>query len=239
MSKSIIQVNNLENASAALTQVQNTTALDLEGDQVNLILRIIDGTGSMRPYTHEMIEAAKLNVKALIDAKGCPEMLMSTWVFNDNGLVVVDSFVPLVDVTPLDQNSYQPQSGTNLYDTVYLALTDETAGIIKYAQSLKNQGIRVKVTVLVLSDGEDTSSRISPQQIKDIVAKYEGYYFVFMAFGTGFAQSVADDMGFPNVLEADSADEHALRKIMGEFSKSQVHASQTTVAGNAFFTPAP
>jgi len=55
-----------------------------------------------------------------------------------------------------------------------------------------------------------------------------------MAFGTGFAQQAARDMGFPNVREYN-ATKGELRKMMGEFSKSQVRASQSIVAPNAFF----
>jgi hypothetical protein len=41
-------------------------------------------------------------------------------------------------------------------------------------------------------------------------------------------------MGFPNVLEKKN-EEGGWRSIMGEFSKSQIRASQTTVASNSFF----
>jgi hypothetical protein len=234
-SKSVIQVNNLENASAALAQVQNASANDLAGDQVNLILRIIDATSSLSRYQQELIDAAKYNVESLIESKASDEMLMSTWLFNTyGGFQVIDGFVPLADVTPLDTSNYRPDGMTNLYDTVYLAMTDPHAGIIAYAQSLKDQGIRVKATILVLSDGEDNESRINPREIKALTGTHEGYYFCFMAFGTGFAYTAADAMGFPNVREYN-ASKSELRKMMGEFSKSQVRASQTTVAPNNFF----
>jgi len=128
----------------------------------------------------------------------------------------------------------QPEDMTNLYDTVYTALTDPLAGIIAYADSLRKSGIRIKVTVLVLTDGEDNRSRIDPSKIKALTSANEGCYFCLMAFGTGFAQQAARDMGFPNVREYN-ATKGELRKMMGEFSKSQVRASQSIVAPNAFF----
>jgi len=237
-SKSVIQVLNLDNASTALAQVQHTSPTDLAGDQVTLILRIIDRTGSLLRFKSEMIEAGKLIVDALIASKAGDEMLMSTWTFNaSDGFHVLDGFVPLVDVTPLDDQNYdmRPEDMTNLYDTVFLALTDPQAGILAYAESLKKSGIRVKVTVLVLSDGEDNRSRTSPSQIKMLTTANEGYYFCFMAFGTGFAQEAARDMGFPNVREYNAAPGE-LRKMAGEFSKSQIRASQTIVAPNSFYS---
>lgn len=234
-SHTVIQVNNLDNAAGALAQVQHANANELNGDQVTLILRIIDASGSMDRFKQELIDAAKLNVDALINSKAGDEMLMSTWLFNDmTGLSVIDGFVPLVDVTTLDLNNFRPGGYTNLYDTVHLALTDENSGIMAYAKSLKDQGIRVKMTILVLSDGEDNVSRIDPSKIKALTGATEGYYFCLMAFGTGYAQTAADAMGFPNVREYNAA-AGELRRMMGEFSKSQVRASQTTVAPNSFF----
>jgi len=235
-SKSTIVVANLNNTSA-LANVQHASAKDLGGDQATLILRIIDRTGSLLRYKGEMIEAARLNVQALKDSKTGDEMLMSTWTFNaTDGFTIVDGFVKLEDVTPLDSQNYdmQPEDMTNLYDTVYTALTDEFSGIVAYAKGLKKSGMRVKVTVLVLTDGEDNRSRINPEKIKALTADNEGFYFCLMAFGTGFAQEAATAMGFPNVREYN-ASAGELRRMMGEFSKSQVRASQSIVSPNAFF----
>ncbi|HBC44862.1 MAG: hypothetical protein UX01_C0017G0005 [Candidatus Collierbacteria bacterium GW2011_GWB2_45_17] len=235
-SKSTIIVANLNNTSA-LANVQHAGATDIGGDQVNLVLRIIDRTGSLLRFRAEMIEAARLNVEALINSKAGNETLMSTWTFNaTDGFTIVDGFVKLEDVTPLDSQNYdmQPEDMTNLFDTVYTGLNDEFAGIIAYAKGLKSKGLRVKVTVLVLTDGEDNRSRINPEKIKALTANNEGFYFCLMAFGTGFAQEAAAAMGFPNVREYN-ASAGELRRMMGEFSKSQVRASQSIVSPNAFF----
>jgi len=235
-SKSTIIVANLNNTSA-LANVQHAGAKDLGGDQATLILRIIDRTGSLLRFKPEMIQASQLIVDALKECKANDEMLMSTWTFNaSDGFTVVDGFVKLEDVTSLDDQNYtmRPEDMTNLYDTVYTALTDPQAGIIAYADSLKKSGLRVKVTVLIITDGEDNRSRISPSQIKALTAANEGYYFCLMAFGTGFAQEAARDMGFPNVREYN-AEKGELRKMAGEFSKSQVRASQSIVSPNTFF----
>ncbi len=237
-SKSVIQVTNLQNASATLAQVQHTGVNELGGDQVTLILRIIDATPSLLRYKTEMIAATKMNVEALLESKAGDEMLMSTWTFNSvDGIAVLDGFVPLTDVTSLDDQNYHinDTSMTNLYDTVYTALTDLNAGVIAYAESLRKSGIRVKVTVLVLTDGEDNCSHVDPRIIKALTATNEGNYYCLMAFGTGFAQQAAQDMGFPNVREYNAA-KGELRRMMGEFSKSQVRTSQSTVAPNAFFS---
>jgi hypothetical protein len=232
-SRSIIQVANIDNTSA-LANVQHAGAKELSGDQVFLVLRILDATPSMNPHVQEMIAAERENIQALKDSAACDEFLVSTWLFNNaHGFVVLDGFVPLDEVTPLDTNLYQTAGWTNLYDTVFTGLTDKNAGIIPYALNLKRSGITPKVAVAVFTDGGDNISKINPSLIKDEVAKAEGYYFNLFAFGTGYAHTAAANMGFPNVLEHNAAHGN-IRKMMGTFSKSLVRASQTNVAANQF-----
>ena len=66
-SKSIIQVANLNNTSA-LASVQHASIQEIGGDQVFLVLRILDMTPSMDPYIDEMIKAERENIKALTDS---------------------------------------------------------------------------------------------------------------------------------------------------------------------------
>lgn len=233
-SKSIIQIANINNASAALSQVQHASAKELGGDQVTLVLRLIDATPSMSDYVDEMIQAAQYNVDALLESDCSEEMLMSTWTFNTNGVNVLDGFVKLEDVTPLSSQNYRLGGYTNIYDTVYAALTDAQSSVLEYANTLRKSGIRVKSTIVILTDGVDNESKTSPSKIKAITKQDERTYFCLMAFGTGFAQNTAAEMGFPNVRE-HNATKGELRKMMGEFSKAQVRASQSTVAANKFF----
>lgn len=235
-SKSIFQVANLGN-TASLTNVQHATTNDLHGDQVFLVLRIIDKTGSMKPHVNEMIASANENIKALENSNASDEFLVSTWLFNAReGFVVLDGFVPLSDVTPLDLDLYgdmRTNDMTNLYDTVYTGLKDPHAGVLAYANQLSLSGITPKIAVAVFTDGDDNVSRIDTSEIRNETSRTEGHYFTLFAFGQGFARKAATEMGFPNVLEFNEAHTN-IRKAMGTFSKSLVRASQTTVAPNSF-----
>ncbi len=232
-SKSIIQVAGLGNANS-LASVQHASAMELSGDQVFLVLRILDMTPSMDPHIKEMITAERENIKALTDSSDVAEFLVSTWLFNSaSGFTVLDGFVPLADVTPLDRSIYQTGGMTNLYDTVYTALKDDNAGVLAYANKLRLSGITPKVAVAVFTDGADNDSSIDPSLIKAEVSLAEGYYFTLFAFGTGYGPRAASAMGFPNLLEHDATPGN-IRKMMGTFSKSVVRASQTTVAPNSF-----
>lgn len=232
-SKSIIQVANLNNTNA-LASVQHASIQEIGGDQVFLILRILDMTPSMNDHIDEMIKAERENIKALTDSSDTAEFLISTWLFNSqNGFVVLDGFVPLEDVTPLTRSIYKTAGMTNLYDTVYTALKDDNAGVLAYANTLHLSGITPKVAVAVFTDGGDNDSSTDPSQVKALVSLAEGYYFTLFAFGTGYGPKAASAMGFPNLLEHDATPGN-IRKMMGTFSKSVVRASQTTVAPNSF-----
>lgn len=232
-SKSIIQVAGLGNTNS-LASVQHASAMDLVGDQVFLVLRILDMTPSMNSYIDEMITAERENIKALQASAAADEFLVSTWLFNSqDGFVVLDGFVPLADVTPLDRSIYRTNGVTNLYDTVYTGIADPNAGVLAYANKLRMSGITPKVGVAVFTDGADNDSSTDPSQIKAEISLAEGYYFTLFAFGSGFGNKAAAAMGFPNVLE-HNAKPGEMRKMMGTFSKSLVRASQTTVAPNSF-----
>lgn len=232
--KSIV-VNNLNEAPAALAAVTHTGIDDLANDQVTLVARVFDKTGSMYKFKAEVEQADRELIADLKPSKAADEILMSTWLF-DTGFVVLHGFVGLDDVTPLT-GVYHPEGETAVYDAVYSLLTDPNAGVVAYEESLRSKGIRVKVVVDVFTDGEDNRSSIKPAEIKKLVddlVKQENYYFNLYAFGDKVAQSVGAAMGFPNVLTLQSTPGE-VRRATGTESKSIIRASQTTIASNNFF----
>ena len=235
---SIVVVNNLNEAPMALAQVQHTGLESLATDEVTLVLRIVDETGSMSGKEKEIALADREMVAALKASKASDQILMSTWLFN-TVFKVLHGFVPLDDVTSLD-GIYQPNDQTALYSTVYAALADLNAGVVAYAEGLRDSGIRVKVVVIVFTDGEDNYSDrqgVSPDMIKSLVTdllSQENYLFSVVSFGRGIARTAAAEMGFPNILEHNSQPGE-IRRAMGTVSKSIIRASQTTVASNNFF----
>jgi hypothetical protein len=230
----------MDQAQAALANVQHGTSQDLGGDQATIVLRIFDKTGSLIPYVDEVRAAERANIRAWKDSDAADDFLVSTWLFNAReGFTVLDGFVKLDDVTPLDESNYglsnmRRTDMTNLYDTVYLALTDPHAGVLAYAKTLRDVGIRVKVIVGVFTDGADNQSVTSPARIKDVTVNTEGQYFCLLSFGTGFAKNAATEMGFANLLEANASDGE-YRKMVDVFSKSGIRVSQTIVKPNGFF----
>lgn len=225
-----ILVNNLN----PVTMMGATGAAidDLAGDEVTLFGVVIDATGSMSPYRTDVIAGYNDMLQALRDSKAADSILMSTILFNTSS-TLRHGYLSLQDVPNLDQNSYNPDSATALYD----ATLDAFTGIVAYGQQLRNGGIRTKCVIVVISDGEDNASRHATEAGVRTVAldlqNQEIYQLAFVYFGNN-GQVVAQQMGFPaNNVFNTTASPSEIRRALGTVSKSVIRASQTTIGGQS------
>lgn len=229
-----IMVNNLNPLTTA--GAQGLSVDDLSGDEVTLYARVLDRTGSMKRFQGVVIDAGNRQIDALMGSKAGDSILMSTWTFNETS-DLLHSYLPLGTVQRLDGNNYDPDGMTALYDAVLNAITSAVA----YAQNLRNAGIRVKIVIVIVSDGEDNASKATVASVRTVIEdllKQEIYTVAMVAFGTD-GKKIATQMGIPaeNVLEGD-ADEHSIRIAFGTTSASVIRASQTVIGGasGSFFS---
>lgn len=225
-----ILVNNL--SFVTMQGAQGVEVDDLGGESVTLYVRVLDKSSSMGPYQQAVIDAANLQVKALLGAKGSEIMLMSTWTFSYDS-ELLHSYLPLDEVILLDNQNYSPSGMTKLNDTVLDAIT----GAVAYAQTLRASGIRVKIVIIIVSDGEDNQSSHSIGQVRTVIEDLfaQEIYTVSMVFLGSNGRSVANSMGIPdgNLLEVQ-ASESSIRHAFNEMSKSVIRASQTVIGqGNS------
>src|SRR5258706_1845492 len=220
-----VLVNNL--TPVTIAGAAGVSVDDLAGDEVTLYVRVVDATGSMQRFASVVIEACNDQLDALAESKASDSILMSTLFFNMK-TTVLHSYLPLDKALQLDGANYQPDSNTALYDATLDAITSA----VSYTQNLRDAGIRVKVVIVIVSDGEDNSSRHTAASVKSVVEdliNQEIYTLAFVAFGT-YGSKIAASMGIPNVLD-EQADAHSIRLALGTVSKSVIRASQT--AGGA------
>lgn len=211
---------------ATIAGAQGAGYETLGGDKAFLFVPVLDMTGSMSPFRRDVIEAYNNMLAALKGSKQAEQILMSSWTFNVQSYLL-HGYTPLEFVSLLDDGTYKPGEQTALYDAVLDALT----GVVAYGQELRNQGARTKITLVVFTDGRDNSSRHSAKKVRKVVEDLlaqEMYTFALVGFGGGFARQVAQDIGFPNVLEAD-ADPSSIRRTLEVVSNSVIRASQTMV----------
>lgn len=234
-----ILIENLDGMVVA--GAQGAEVDDLVSDEVTLFVRVIDVTGSMEPHANAVILAANEQLDALAGSKAADTILMSTWLFNEKPRVL-HGYLPLNQVTRLDASIYHPNGTTALFDATLGAFSS----VVAYGQQLRNQGIRTKVVVVVITDGDDNDSSASIGQVAAVsidLLSQEIYTLAlvgFQAYGNrvDFVE-VAKGMGFPekNVLTSSSSASD-IRHAMGTVSKSVIRASQTMIdpdADDSFF----
>lgn len=238
---STVQVENLNATNISLGA--NASPEEIGGDQVFLFAILHDESGSMSGYDRDVVAGFNEMLKDLLESKSADEILMSSWLFNTDSRVL-HGYLPLASIEKLD-GKYFPGGGTAMFDAFGKALEDPNVGVVEYAKSLEASGLRVRVCIVIFSDGADNSSRSytasSIKKLVDELNKTEQYTFSFVAFGGDDAKNAARAMGIDdkNILEV-SASPSEYRHAMGTISKSVIRASQTTInpaSGNGFFTP--
>ncbi len=216
---------------------------DIEASDVTLVTILLDASSSIGYRRLE--QAVRDGYSVLVDtfacSKECDSILVALWTFNDEQ-DVVHSYVPVMDATTLDRKSYRSRGATALYDTWCGALASNVA----YAQRLRDSGTPCRSVVVVITDGEDNSSRRRAGDCarisRDLLAS-EQFVLAFVGVGSDADfRVVARKMGVPDscVEVQKSATPSALRSVFQMVSQSAIRASQGLIAPGAnagFFTP--
>jgi len=205
---------------------------DIDASDVTLITVLIDASSSIGGSGLE--KAVREGQNALIEAfAGTREegsILIALWTF-DSVTKVVHAYVPVSDATRLTDKNYRSSGATVLYDV----WCDALASNVAYAEQLRSGGTPVRSVVVVLTDGEDTSSKRTARDCAAIshdLLKSEQFILAFVGVGseTDFRR-IALQMGIPDgcVAVEGSATPSALRAVFQMVSKSAIRASRGLV----------
>ncbi len=213
---------------------QGVSPDDLKEDRVTLFVPIVDMTGSRSDEADLMRTEYNNMLDALKKSKARDSILVSSWLF-DTKSKLLHGFVPLEDAVRLDASNYVPDGMTAMFDAVLDVFTSTTA----YAKTLTDQGYRVKIVIVLITDGEDNASRATSGKIRQVATdllNQEIYVLALVAFGTGYAQQEAANMGFPseNVIEYGQ-DPKNVRKAFSLVSSSVIRQSQTQIGDSTSF----
>lgn len=138
---------------------------------------LLDETQSMQARKQETMQGFNGYVKELQKDKG-DEVLFTLTTFNKGGIKTPYKSVPVKDVKPLDNENYNPQNWTPLYDAIGQTLTD-------FEKTVSKDDL---VLFIILTDGEENSSiefKNKLSDIKDMIQKREkdGWKFTFLGVG--------------------------------------------------------
>lgn len=210
---------------------------DLNTDDVTLLVMILDQSSSMASVRQDVIDAFNEMTRALADSKAADSILLSAWTF-DTDPKLLFGYTPIDSVKDLDNKTYRPSGATALYD----AVMDGFTGIVAYGQELRNNGIRTRSIIVVITDGGDNSSGHTASAVKtvaDDLLRQEIYTLAFVGLGNeSHFSDIAQKMGFPNVLTTANTPSE-IRRTLNMISGSVIRTSQNQVSAtsNNFFTP--
>jgi len=141
----------------------------------NLI--ILDESGSMNSIREEIIHAFNALLNNIRDVeKQFPEQehLVSFYTFNGSGIKKLHFMSPVDKMEPLDQQKYQPNNATPLYDAI-------GHGVVSLRESVEGRN-DCHVRVNIMTDGyENASKEYKMSQIKALIEdlKKQGWTFIY------------------------------------------------------------
>lgn len=192
---------------------------DLESEDVTLVSYVLDASSSMDAHAADVTAAFGAEIAAMAGARTAEQVLVSVTTFQDAARLLF-GYRKLADVPRLDRGAYAPAGCTALFDAAHGAL----AHLEGYRAMLRDNGVRARGVVLVMTDGEDNSSKRRPDEVKALATRLladEGVVLAYVGFGGDAAtqRAQADAIGFPTVLTtALTAGE--IRRVLGQVSRS-------------------
>lgn len=211
----------------ALIETVNTGIDDLDGEDVTLMGLAIDNSSSMTPYVIPMGEAMEATKKALLDSKNADEIHISRIDFDSSAKA--SGYLPISEMET-DYPKRVEYGSTAIYDMI----VNEGEALREYRKYLRDNGYRVRAVFAIFTDGEDTCSKKSIQDAKEIIDKMnrEEIITVMIEFGSD-AAGIAKSLGIMKTISCNST-EHDLREAFATVSKSVVSVSQNVAASDAF-----
>jgi uncharacterized protein YegL len=212
---------------------------DIHSTDVTLVTVLLDASSSIgaRNLEQSVRDGYNQLLDALATSRERESLLVALWTFHDQA-TVVHAYVPVVEAAALDAATYRSAGSTRLYDT----WCDALAANIAYAQQLREGGTPTKSIVVVITDGEDTSSQRSPADCarlaRDLLAS-EQFVLAFVGVGSDVDfRAVARSMGVPSscIEVQNNTNPAALRQTFRLVSQSAIRVSQSVIgAGTGFF----
>ena len=213
-----------------------------QADYVLLVGTLIDDSGSLNiavekdPKTERLVsrpasfddpksnaEAVRIGhnavIQALLESETPSAIWFHTRYLNGDQL---NPWSPLAGLTRMNRHNYRPERGTPLYDETVVMLGSAIAKL----QEFRNNWVEVHTATLIVTDGDDTESRLqTPSSVKSVVTDmYKMGIHIIAAMGiddgkTDF-RKVFIEMGIKEslILTPGSTPEE-IRKAFGLFGK--------------------
>jgi hypothetical protein len=149
---------------------------------------LLDETGSMSSWHRPTVSGFNAFIKE--QRTQSDTCLLTLTKFDTSGLKTPYADIDVSMVPSMTNEMFCPGGGTNLRDAII-----ERASALE--QRLSSWTIRPNVVMVVLTDGEDTSSRRSENEVRNLIKAKEadGWTFVYLG-ATSNALQIASRLGF-------------------------------------------
>lgn len=218
----------VRDVGAEIEKAMGVSIDQVQSSEVVLVTIMPDDSGSIdaadnapavRDGHNEVIEALK-------ESKQVGSILVHNRYLNGK---ILYPYRPLDKAVEMDDQNYEPNKGTPLYDQTVIVL----GTVIAKTQDFAENGVPVRTVTLIITDGEDLHSRRSTPQdcaniIKDML-KAENHIIAAMGVDDGHTdfKQVFTEMGIPDkwILTPKNSRKE-IRRAFQCFSQSALKASQ-------------
>lgn len=203
----------------------------VDASAVTLLLVLVDKSISMSGLEDGVIDGQKILLDEIQSLDLGDSILVSIWTYNHNQ-EVVHSFVPVDEATRLNKNSYITGGSTSLYDTYVKGINS----LLTYAQDLEGAGTPTRCIAVIITDGEDTSSRDNDTQecalINTDLLRSEKFILGFVGLSRDtddtYFTMIAEKMGFPNkaIRNVKNMNRDAIKEMFHMISRQSISVSK-------------
>ena len=179
------------------------------------IIFVLDKSGSMWDVKQDTIGGFN---QFLEDQKKLPGEALFTLITFDTTYNAVSEGALLENAQPLNENTYNPGGGTALFDAVNRAISET----VTRHNDLGDEDTPGKVILVVLTDGEENSSREvrDLKKISEMVKEREksGWEVVFLGADLDNWQGMGSGLGFSKMANMSKADMSLNLKKMSNYT---------------------
>jgi len=137
------------------------------------------------------------------------------------------------EVIILNDKNYIPDgSSTALYKSLYYVLQD----ILTLIQSAYDEGLSAKVTIGIITDGEDNEGGVDPVTIRTFIQELQGKKILRSSVVVGLKSSnglneqklegIKEQLGFDDAIPCDQSDPRSIREAFRMASQSMIARTQ-------------
>ena len=214
---------------------------DLGATEYTLVSIAVDATGSVGGFEDKIEQAIKAVVSACRKSPRADNLMLRVVTFNSSiGINEVHGFKPLAECAPDNYTgTVIPGGATNLYDAAYSA----AGAINQYGSDLTKQEFATNGIFVVITDGDDNASRVSPTMLKDeirrgvsgeclesVVSILVGVNVTDTHMGARL-KSFQTEAGFTQYIEVDNATDGKIARLADFVSRSVSSQSQALGTG--------